>query len=149
MNPTPAPSEHRLRRLFLTGLLTLLPVWLTWVVVKFVFVLLSGIGRPLVEPVLNGLAAGAPSLAWLAQPWVMAALALLATIVVILFAGWLARRVVGTYTAASSRPVPCSRMTRVTKPTDFISLCGKSISTTRCAPSGWVCRMSSSCRALP
>ena len=90
----PAP-EPRLRRLFLTGLLTLLPIWLTWVVVKFVFVLLSGIGRPLVEPALNGLAAGAPSRAWLAQPWVMAALALLATIAVILLVGWLARRVVG------------------------------------------------------
>ena len=91
----PAPSEPRLRRLFLTGLLTLLPIWLTWVVVKFVFVLLSDTGRPLVEPLLNGLAAGAPSRAWLAQPWVMAALALLATIGVILLAGWLARRVVG------------------------------------------------------
>ena len=91
----PASESHRLRRLFLTGLLTLLPIWLTWVVVKFVFVLLSNIGRPLVAPLLNGLAAGAPSLAWLAQPWVMAALALLATIGVILLAGWLARRVVG------------------------------------------------------
>lgn len=91
----PSPAEHRLRRLFLTGLLTLLPVWLTWVVVKFVFVLLSNTGRPLVEPLLNGLAAGSPRLAWLAQPWVMAALALLATIGVILLAGWLARRVVG------------------------------------------------------
>ncbi|MFT3898307.1 MAG: DUF502 domain-containing protein [Thermomonas sp.] len=90
----PAP-EPRLRRLFLTGLLTLLPIWLTWVVVKFVFVLLSGIGRPLVEPVLVGIASGSRSLAWLAEPWVMAGLALLATIGVILLAGWLARRVVG------------------------------------------------------
>ena len=62
----PPPAEHRLRRLFLTGLLTLLPVWLTWVVVKFLFVLLSNTGRPLVEPLLNGLAAGSPSLRWLA-----------------------------------------------------------------------------------
>ena len=36
----------RLRRLFLTGLLTLLPIWLTWVVVKFVFVLLSDLSKP-------------------------------------------------------------------------------------------------------
>jgi hypothetical protein len=84
MSATPEP---RLRRLFLTGLLTLLPVWLTWVVVKFVFVLLSGIGRPLVEPLLEEIAAGSPPLAWLQQPWVMGALALLATIGVILFAG--------------------------------------------------------------
>ena len=91
----PATPEPRLRRLFLTGLLTLMPVWLTWVVVKFVFSMLSDIGRPLVEPVLTGFAAGDPTRAWLAQPWVMAALALLATILAILVVGWLARRVFG------------------------------------------------------
>ena len=37
-----------MQRLFLTGLLTLLPIWLTWVVVKFVFGLLSDLSRPLV-----------------------------------------------------------------------------------------------------
>ena len=44
----PRPS---LQRLFLTGLLTLLPIWLTWVVVKFVFVLQSGICSPLLVSV--------------------------------------------------------------------------------------------------
>ena len=51
---------QRLQRLFLTGLLTLLPLWLTWVVVKFVFVLLGGLSKPLVEPGLQGIAAGNP-----------------------------------------------------------------------------------------
>ena len=46
------PPRPSLRRLFLTGLLTLLPIWLTWVVVKFVFVLLSDISRPLIGPLL-------------------------------------------------------------------------------------------------
>src|SRR3989339_995829 len=53
MSTHPAPLSHRLQRLFLTGLLTLLPLWLTWVVVKFVFGLLSDISRPLVEPSLK------------------------------------------------------------------------------------------------
>jgi len=91
--PAPRPS---LQRLFLTGLLTLLPIWLTWVVVKFVFVLLSDISRPLIGPLLHGVAAGDPrTWGWLDQPWVQTALAVLATLAVILLSGIMARRVVG------------------------------------------------------
>jgi len=43
---------HRLQRLFLTGLLTLLPLWLPWVVVKFLFVLLGDLSKPLIGPSL-------------------------------------------------------------------------------------------------
>ena len=51
----PSPRQRpSLQRIFITGVLTLLPIWLTWVVVKFVFVLLSDISRPLVEPLLGG-----------------------------------------------------------------------------------------------
>ena len=87
---------QRLQRLFLTGLLTLLPLWLTWVVVKFVFVLLGGLSKPLVEPGLQGIAAGnSRTFGWLVEPWVQDAIALVATVGTILLAGWLARRVVG------------------------------------------------------
>lgn len=86
----------RLQRLFLTGLLTLLPIWLTWIVVKFVFGLLSDLSRPLVDPLLANLAQAAPrTLGWLQDPWVQTAIALLATVAVILLSGWMARRVVG------------------------------------------------------
>jgi uncharacterized membrane protein len=81
--------------LFLTGLLTLLPIWLTWVVVKFVFVLLSDTSRPLIGPLLHNLAAGNPALRWLDDLWVQTAIALLATLGVILLSGLMARRVVG------------------------------------------------------
>jgi uncharacterized membrane protein len=84
------------QRLFLTGLLTLLPLWLTWVVVKFVFVLLSDISRPLTEPVLQNLANGDPrAWGWLVDPWVQTVLALAATLLVILAAGVMAHRVFG------------------------------------------------------
>ena len=87
---------QRLQRLFLTGLLTLLPIWLTWVVVKFVFGMLSDISRPLIGPALHNLALGDPARwAWLDDPWVQTAFAILATVVVVLLSGWLARRVVG------------------------------------------------------
>jgi len=93
----PSPSLGlRLQRLFLTGLLTLLPLWLTWVVVKFVFLLLGDLSRPLVEPGLQSVAAGNPlTFGWLVEPWVRNAIALVATVGAILLAGWLARRVVG------------------------------------------------------
>ncbi len=100
--PTPAPAApptsfaSRLQRLFLTGLLTLLPLWLTWVVVKFVFVLLSNLSTPLIEPGLEGIAARNPqALGWLVEPWVQGAISLVATVGTILLAGWLARRVIG------------------------------------------------------
>lgn len=86
----------RLQRLFLTGLLTLLPIWLTWIVVKFVFVLLSEISTPWVAPVSTQIAAWFPnSLGWINAVSVQATIALVATIVLILIVGWLARRVVG------------------------------------------------------
>ena len=95
-SPPATPPRHNLRRTFITGLLTLLPLWLTWVVVKFVFVLLSDTGRPLVEPMLRNLAMSNPqAFAWLQQPWVLTAIGLLATLGVILLSGVMARRVLG------------------------------------------------------
>ena len=95
MSTSPTLGQ-RLQRLFLTGLLTLLPLWLTWVVVKFLFVLLGDLSRPLIEPGLQGIAARSPqALGWLADPWVQAAIALVATLLAILLVGWLARRVIG------------------------------------------------------
>lgn len=85
-----------LQRLFITGLLTLLPIWLTWVVVKFVFVLLSDISHPFTTPLLEDLALNHPTaLNWLVEPWVQYGIALLATLAVILLAGLMARRVFG------------------------------------------------------
>src|SRR5688572_23360058 len=68
------PRMHRptsLKALFLTGLLTLLPIWLTWIVLKFVFVLLSDTSRPLIGPLLASAARTSPdALGWLDDPWV-------------------------------------------------------------------------------
>lgn len=93
---TPSPQRSSLQRLFLTGVLTLLPIWLTWVVVKFVFVLLSDLSKPWVQPLAQQLAASNPPLmSWFDDPWAQTTIALLATLLVILLVGMLARRVVG------------------------------------------------------
>ncbi|MEN5060947.1 DUF502 domain-containing protein [Luteimonas sp. TWI1416] len=85
----------RLQRLFLTGLLTLLPIWLTWIVVKFVFVLLSDISTPWVVPLAHGISSAFPALRWINVASVQATVAMIATIVLILAVGWLTRRVIG------------------------------------------------------
>jgi uncharacterized membrane protein len=89
----PRPS---LQRLFLTGLLTLLPIWLTWVVVKFVIVLLSGISSPVVVPLSEQIAASFPHyLGWVKVEWMQNLIGLAATLLVILSVGVLSRRVIG------------------------------------------------------
>lgn len=91
-------SVHRttLRASFVTGLLTLLPIWLTWVVFEFVFGLLSGLSRPWVGPLSARLARSyPPELGWLDASWVQTAIGLIATVLAILLVGWLARRVAG------------------------------------------------------
>ena len=94
--PAPARPALSLQKLFLTGLLTLLPIWLTWVVVKFVFVLLSDISKPLVGPLSQQIAASFPqSLGWIKALWVQNTIALVATLLVVLLVGLLAQRVIG------------------------------------------------------
>lgn len=97
--PTPLqnrPPRPGFKKTLLTGLLTLLPIWLTWVVVKFVFVLLSDLSKPWVQPLSQRIADGNPPLlGWFADNWVQTTIAMIATLLVILLVGWLARRVVG------------------------------------------------------
>jgi uncharacterized membrane protein len=86
----------KLQRYFLTGLLTLLPIWLVWVVFKFVFAALSGLSQPLIGPLVAGIVASDPAMfGWLSASWVQTAIALFVTVAFIVGVGALARRVVG------------------------------------------------------
>lgn len=97
---------RKLQAMFLTGLLTLLPIWLVWVVFKFVFGLLSDISRPLIGPLAAGIAAADPRLlGWLAESWVQTAIALVATIAFIVLVGALVRRAVGQKLLAWSEKI--------------------------------------------
>lgn len=87
---------RKLRRWFLTGLLTLLPLWLAWLVVSVLFRLLTDLSRPWVEPLLRGLAASETTVfRWADDPWVMSGVALVGTLSIILGVGALAQRVIG------------------------------------------------------
>jgi uncharacterized membrane protein len=86
----------KLQKHFITGLLTLTPIWLVWIVFKFIFSLLSDMSKPLIEPATAALAASSPEfLGWLSAPWVQTAIALVFTLSFILGIGWFARRVIG------------------------------------------------------
>ncbi|MBD9368941.1 DUF502 domain-containing protein [Xanthomonas sp. XNM01] len=96
MSPDHAQQRASLQKLFFTGLLTLLPIWLTWVVVKFVFVMLSSISTPWVGPLSERIAQGFPdALGWVSALWVQNTIAMLATVLVIVGVGLLTRRVIG------------------------------------------------------
>jgi uncharacterized membrane protein len=86
----------KLQKLFITGLLTLTPIWLVWIVFKFIFGLLSDMSKPLIEPITANLAIASPELlGWMSAPWVQTAIALAFTLSFIFSVGWLARHVIG------------------------------------------------------
>ncbi|HWR96075.1 MAG TPA: DUF502 domain-containing protein [Arenimonas sp.] len=87
---------NRLQAYFLTGLLTLAPIWLVFIVFKFVFGLLSDISQPVIEPLTEHLAQAYPMMfAWLAQDWVKIAIGVAVTVAFILAIGFMTRRVIG------------------------------------------------------
>ncbi len=92
---TPRVSLH-FQRYFVAGILTLLPIWLTWVVFKFVFGALSGFSAPWISRITAKIAAVSPSvLGWLDDGWARWTIALLATIGLIYLIGLAASRVFG------------------------------------------------------
>ena len=96
MPPDHPPHRASVQNLFITGLLTLLPVWLTWVVVKFVFILLSGISAPVIAVIAQRITARFPrTLGLIDDVWVQNTLSMIATLAVIMLVGLLARRVIG------------------------------------------------------
>ena len=88
--------ELHIKRYLITGLLAFIPVWITWVVFKFVFTLLAGVGAPLVTGIIGLIGLGAPHAAQaLHRDWVVSILAFILTLVALYLLGWLSTRVIG------------------------------------------------------
>ncbi len=86
----------RIKRYLLTGLLTFIPLWVTWLVFKFVLGMLAGIGAPLVDTLLRVLALIAPhAAAALNTQWLTFIIALLLTLAALYLLGFIANRVIG------------------------------------------------------
>ncbi|MGD9582485.1 MAG: DUF502 domain-containing protein [Lysobacterales bacterium] len=87
---------RRLQRYFLTGVLTILPLWLTWIVFRFVLDALGYFSSPWIKGVLLPLTRLAPGVfGWLESTAVQSLLGVLLSVLFILATGLFATRVVG------------------------------------------------------
>ena len=90
-----ARSLH-IQRYLLSGVITLIPLWVTWLVFEFVFRQLSSLGTPWVRAFSRSIQDEYPSVArWLLDPWFQNILAVLLMLVGLYLVGWLVSRVVG------------------------------------------------------
>src|SRR5471032_1028311 len=84
------------QRYLITGLLTFIPLWLTWLVFKFIFSFLSHIGAPVVAALFAALSAAFPGAeAWLSQEWFQLIIGFIGTILALYLAGIASNRVFG------------------------------------------------------
>lgn len=84
------------RRMIITGVLTLIPLWITWFVMKLLFVTLSEIGSPVVRAASHWIRDFAPILStWLLSPWVEDLFSVFLSLLALYFLGLLATVVVG------------------------------------------------------
>ena len=84
------------QRYLLTGLLTFIPIWLTWIVFKAIFSLLSEINLPWIAALFDALATSFPdSLGLINQGWLTSLLAFIVTLVALYLMGFAANRVLG------------------------------------------------------
>jgi len=86
----------RAQRNILTGLLTVIPIWITWIVFEFVLTQLSKMGLPWARTFARGIEKHSPNIAEFIQaPWLLNSLAVVFTILGLYLLGWITTRVVG------------------------------------------------------
>ena len=84
------------QRYLLTGILSVIPLWITWLVFKFFFVQLSSLGLPWAMAVSKTLQQHSPIIAeWMVAPWFQSILAILLTLLALYLLGWVASKVIG------------------------------------------------------
>jgi uncharacterized membrane protein len=85
-----------IQRYLLAGVLTVIPIWITWVVFQFVLTQLSRVGAPWVRAFSKTLQHVSPTLSsWLLNPVFQSVVAVLLTLVALYLLGWAATRVLG------------------------------------------------------
>lgn len=80
------------QRIMLTGVFTLIPLWITWIVFSFMVTQLSKLGKPVFQLLYDLYGQQIP---WLEGPWFQAALSVILTLVFIYAVGLTATRIVG------------------------------------------------------
>ncbi len=91
-----AASTGRIRNYFIAGVLTVIPVWITWTIFRFIVDQLSSAGTPSVVALSRIVRRYSPDTAdTLLQPWFQSWLALILTLIALVLLGWVATLVVG------------------------------------------------------
>jgi len=89
-------SGSRVQRYLFAGVLTVIPLWITWIVLSFLFRQLSSLGDPWVRALANTVAKTSPSLAeLLLHPWLQPVLATILILIGLYVLGWISTRVIG------------------------------------------------------
>jgi len=87
---------HGARQYVLAGVLTIIPLWVTWLVFGFIFSLLKRLGGPFASALARAVGNAVPYAApWLQLPSLQAFVAVVSTLAVLYMVGWIATRVVG------------------------------------------------------
>jgi uncharacterized membrane protein len=85
-----------IKRYLIRGILTIIPIWLTWLVVKFMLRILVDVGRPIIARLAELAGPLSPTLAgWLLQTWVQSLLGIILIIIAIYLLGWLTTKLIG------------------------------------------------------
>ena len=84
------------RRYLVAGIITVIPIWVTWLLVVFLFGLLSNSGTELLDYLVNDLGLFPAGVAtWLKQTWLQSLLVTVLMITGLAMIGWLTTRVGG------------------------------------------------------
>lgn len=86
----------RSQRYIFTGILTVIPVWITYIVFEFILRQLTKVGLPWVQALLKPIETQWPNLSrWIVESWFQNTLAILIMLVVLYLLGWVTSRVIG------------------------------------------------------
>lgn len=91
-----AKKVSKFQNYLLTGILTVIPLWITWLVFSFVITQLSQLGAPWVNALARGLQFTYPAISEiLLHSWLQPAMAVIITVLGLCTLGWITTRVVG------------------------------------------------------
>lgn len=94
------------QRFVLAGLVTIIPLLVTWIVVDFILGILERTGRPLALWLASIFETSEGTLAaWLTQPWLQWVLAIVITILMLYLLGLIASRVIGRRLIAATEHI--------------------------------------------
>ena len=85
-----------MQRYLIAGVITVIPIWITWLVFNFIFTQLSSAGLPWVIAFSDGIGYLLPELSnWLLESWFQQILAVVMTLAALYLLGWFASHVIG------------------------------------------------------